>query len=163
MVYAREAKAAGSNARSLAEALAAELMKQPEVEAVEVAGPGFINIRLRASVGADVLRAALKSGSDYGRSSEAAEGPVNVEYVSANPTGPMHVGHARGAPAGSCRSTCSTTLPGSAQPLLDEFNGTPDAVLGGTATEAGLGTAVASGTRVTLLDGDEPPYDIEAT
>jgi len=100
MVYAREAKSAGSNARSLAAALAAELMKQPEVEAVEVAGPGFINIRLRAAVAADVLRAALESGADYGRSSEAAEGPVNVEYVSANPTGPMHVGHARGAAFG---------------------------------------------------------------
>src|SRR5271156_6984666 len=57
MGYAREAKAAGSNARALAEALAAELMTQPEVETVEVAGPGFINIRLRASVGADILRA----------------------------------------------------------------------------------------------------------
>ena len=55
--------------------------------------------------------------------------------------------------------------PGSAQPLLDEFNDTPDAVLSGAATGAGLGTAVASGTRAsaTLLDGDEPPYDIEAT
>src|SRR5580692_2273996 len=73
MVYAREAKVAGSNARALAEALAAELMKQPEVEAVEVAGPGFINIRLRAAASAEVLRAALKSGADYGRISEAAE------------------------------------------------------------------------------------------
>jgi arginyl-tRNA synthetase len=97
MVYAREAKAAGSSARALAEALAAELMKEPEVEAVEVAGPGFINIRLRASVAADILRSTLKSGADYGRVEEGPEGPVNVEYVSANPTGPMHVGHARGA------------------------------------------------------------------
>jgi sec-independent protein translocase protein TatB len=54
-------------------------------------------------------------------------------------------------------------MAGSTQPLLDEFNGTPDAVLGGTATGTGLGAAVTSGTRATLLDGDEPPYDIEAT
>src|SRR6202451_2796026 len=77
MVYAREAKAAGSNARARAEALAAELMKQPEVEAVEVAGPGFINIRLRASVAADILRATLKAGADYGRVEQGPEGPVN--------------------------------------------------------------------------------------
>jgi len=54
-------------------------------------------------------------------------------------------------------------MAGSTQPLLDEFNGTSDAVLGGTATGTGLGAAVASGTRATLLDGDKPPYDIEAT
>ena len=54
-------------------------------------------------------------------------------------------------------------MAGSTQPLVDEFNGTSDAVLGGTGTGTGLGTAVASGTRTTLLDGDEPPYDIEAT
>src|SRR3984957_15622519 len=100
MVYAREAKAAGSNPRALAQALAAGLARQSEVEAVEVAGPGFINIRLKASVGAEVLRAALLAGADYGRAAEASEGPVNVEYVSANPTGPMHVGHARGAAFG---------------------------------------------------------------
>jgi arginyl-tRNA synthetase len=100
MVYAKEAKAAGSNARALAEALAEGLAKAPDVEAAEVAGPGFLNIRLRARVFEDVLRAVLNEGADYGRGPPASEGPVNVEYVSANPTGPMHVGHARGAAFG---------------------------------------------------------------
>jgi arginyl-tRNA synthetase len=100
MVYAREAKLAGSTPRAIAQALADELAKRPEIESVEVAGPGFINIRLRASVHAEVLRSALLGGADYGRGPEGGEGPVNVEYVSANPTGPMHVGHARGAAFG---------------------------------------------------------------
>ena len=100
MVYAREAKAAGSNPRALAEALAEGLAKEPEVEAAEVAGPGFLNIRLRAHVFEDVLRAVLNAGETFGRGPSGREGPVNVEYVSANPTGPMHVGHARGAAFG---------------------------------------------------------------
>src|SRR5271169_4289061 len=100
MVYAREAKAAGTSPRALAEALAAELAAAPEVEAAEVAGPGFINIRLNSSVLQDVLRVVLQAGADYGRGPAGTEGPVNVEYVSANPTGPMHVGHARGAAFG---------------------------------------------------------------
>ncbi len=100
MVYAREAKAAGSNPRALAEALAEGLAKEPEVEAAEVAGPGFLNIRLRAYVFEDVLRTILKRGENFGRGPSGREGPVNVEYVSANPTGPMHVGHARGAAFG---------------------------------------------------------------
>src|SRR3984885_4188673 len=74
MVYAREAKAMGSNARALALGLAERLRQAPEVEAGEVAGAGFINIRLRAAVGADVLRAALKAGVDYGRVAEGPEG-----------------------------------------------------------------------------------------
>ena len=97
MVYAREAKAAGSNPRALAEDLAAALAEQPDVEKAEVAGPGFINIKLRPNVYDGVLRSILDEGAAYGRRASAAEGKVNVEYVSANPTGPMHVGHARGA------------------------------------------------------------------
>ena len=97
MVYAREAKAAGGNPRALAEALAEVLRKTPEVEAVEVAGPGFINIRLALATYARVLVAILDRGLDFGRAAKPVEGKVNVEYVSANPTGPMHVGHARGA------------------------------------------------------------------
>jgi len=96
MVYAREAKAAGGNPRAIAEAIAAALRKTPDVQAVEVAGPGFINIRLAPEIYARVLVAILERGVDYGRASPVA-GKVNVEYVSANPTGPMHVGHARGA------------------------------------------------------------------
>ena len=97
MVYAREAKAAGFNARALAEDLAASLAEQPDVEKAEVAGPGFINIKLRPNVYNGILRSILDEGVAYGRRASAAEGKVNVEYVSANPTGPMHVGHARGA------------------------------------------------------------------
>jgi arginyl-tRNA synthetase len=100
MVYAREAKAAGSNARALAQDLAEALAREPEVAGTEVAGPGFINIRLRPQVFTDVLRAVLTGGAEYGRAPQGLEGPVNVEYVSANPTGPMHVGHARGAAFG---------------------------------------------------------------
>ena len=97
MVYAREAKAAGGNPRALAEALAEILRDAPDVEAAEVAGPGFINIRLALATYARVLVAVLEQGVDFGRATRPAEGKVNVEYVSANPTGPMHVGHARGA------------------------------------------------------------------
>ena len=95
MVYAKEAKAVGSNARALAESLAEGLRQGDNVLAVEVAGPGFLNIRLQPAVYDDVLRDVLKVGT-FGRGEETG-GPVNVEYVSANPTGPMHVGHARGA------------------------------------------------------------------
>jgi arginyl-tRNA synthetase len=100
MVYAREAKARGSSPRELAEALARGLAADPLVVSTEIAGPGFLNIRLRPEAFVDVLREVLTAGEDYGRGSESAEGPVNVEYVSANPTGPMHVGHARGAAFG---------------------------------------------------------------
>ena len=100
MVYARETKAAGSTPRALADALAEGLANEREVEAAEVAGPGFLNIRLRPHVFEGVLRTALKEGANYGRGPAGREGPVNVEYVSANPTGPMHVGHARGAAFG---------------------------------------------------------------
>jgi arginyl-tRNA synthetase len=67
------------------------------VEVAEVAGPGFINLRLRPQVHHEVLRAILRNGEAFGRSGQGAGRPVNVEYVSANPTGPMHVGHGRGA------------------------------------------------------------------
>jgi arginyl-tRNA synthetase len=97
MVYAREAKAAGSNPRAVAQSIAAALAADPDVAAVEVAGPGFINLRLKPAVYERALRAILTLGDAYGRRPERAEGKVNVEYVSANPTGPMHVGHARGA------------------------------------------------------------------
>jgi arginyl-tRNA synthetase len=97
MVYAKEAKAAGSNARTLAAEIAAGLAEQADVDGAEVAGPGFINIRLKSKVYIDVLRSVLSSGKRFGAGERPHAGPVNVEYVSANPTGPMHVGHARGA------------------------------------------------------------------
>jgi len=91
------AKDAGLKPRDLAERLAAELGKLPEITKVEVAGPGFINMTLDPSVWRQALRAALLAGPDFGRSDIGESEAVNVEYVSANPTGPMHVGHCRGA------------------------------------------------------------------
>ena len=91
------AKPAGQNPRALAEALVARLAADARVESAEVAGPGFINLRLVPGVWNEVVRAALQSGADFGRSTLGAGVKVNVEYVSANPTGPMHVGHTRGA------------------------------------------------------------------
>jgi arginyl-tRNA synthetase len=97
MVYAKEAKAAGSNARALAVEIAAGLAECGDVDQAEVAGPGFINIRLKPEVYTEVLRTVLNDGARFGAAPAANASPVNVEYVSANPTGPMHVGHARGA------------------------------------------------------------------
>src|SRR5712672_126804 len=91
------AKDVGLKPRDLAERLAAELGKLPEITKVEVAGPGFINMTLDPSVWRQALRAALLAGPDFGRSDIGESEAVNVEYVSANPTGPMHVGHCRGA------------------------------------------------------------------
>jgi arginyl-tRNA synthetase len=91
------AKDAGRKPRELADAIAAKLRDDPLVEKVEVAGPGFINLTLRPSAWLDALRAVLDAGADYGQSDIGQGRPVNVEYVSANPTGPMHVGHCRGA------------------------------------------------------------------
>jgi arginyl-tRNA synthetase len=97
MVYAREAREAGSNPRALAASLAADLAREPDVLGAEAAGPGFINIVLKPEVYHQVLSAILVQGARFGAGAPSAEGPVNVEFVSANPTGPMHVGHARGA------------------------------------------------------------------
>src|SRR5262249_35718763 len=83
--------------RELAEALAERLRADDLVASVEVAGPGFINLTLKPAVWIDALRTAVAAGGDYGRSRMGQGEPVNVEYVSANPTGPMHVGHCRGA------------------------------------------------------------------
>ena len=91
------AKDAAKKPRELAEAIAERLRADDLVERVDVAGPGFINLTLKAAAWIDALRSAVRLGSDYGRSELGAGVPVNVEYVSANPTGPMHVGHGRGA------------------------------------------------------------------
>ncbi len=96
MVYAKEAKAHFATPRLFAEAIAANLHAIAGVESVEIAGPGFINIRLKADVFAGIMRHALLNAATFGRGA-AKSGKVNVEYVSANPTGPMHVGHGRGA------------------------------------------------------------------
>jgi arginyl-tRNA synthetase len=94
MVLAKEAR---TKPRDLAERLASRLRTDDVIASADVAGPGFINLTLRVSVWADTLRAVLRQGSSYGRSAIGAGEKVNVEYVSANPTGPMHVGHCRGA------------------------------------------------------------------
>src|SRR3954453_23909839 len=91
------AKDAGMKPRDLAEKIAAELGKLPEVKKTEIAGPGFINLALDPSVWREALADAIRAGADYGKGTIGAGKPVNVEYVSANPTGPMHVGHCRGA------------------------------------------------------------------
>jgi arginyl-tRNA synthetase len=91
------AKDAGLKPRELAEKVAAELRKLPQVTKAEIAGPGFINLTLDPAVWRSALADAIRSGADYGRSNIGQGMPVNVEYVSANPTGPMHVGHGRGA------------------------------------------------------------------
>ena len=97
MVYAREAKEHYKTPRQFAVALSAALVADPDIESAEVAGPGFINIRLQPALYSAVLGAALAGGRDFGGLDGAARAPVNVEFVSANPTGPMHVGHGRGA------------------------------------------------------------------
>ena len=91
------AKAAGMNPRALAELIAADLREDARVVDVSIAGPGFINLRLSPSVHHDVLRAALRDPAGFGRSDTGGGAAMNVEYVSVNPTGPMHVGHGRNA------------------------------------------------------------------
>ncbi len=94
MVLAKDAKL---KPRDIAEKLAARLKAAPHVAKADVAGPGFINLSLENSFWIEVLRDAVKADRDFGRAKIGKAGKVNVEYVSANPTGPMHVGHGRGA------------------------------------------------------------------
>src|SRR6202011_3355832 len=81
----------------LAEQIAAKLRADDLIASVDVAGPGFINLTLKPKAWSDALRTVLRRGDAYGQSTAGAAEKVNVEYVSANPTGPMHVGHCRGA------------------------------------------------------------------
>ena len=94
------AKPAGTNPRALADALVGELSKVPSVLSAEIAGPGFINLRVDPAAWTAELRAIGQLAGDYGRSAMGGGSVVNVEYVSANPTGPMHMGHCRGAVVG---------------------------------------------------------------
>jgi arginyl-tRNA synthetase len=91
------AKEAGRKPRELAEAIAEKLRADDLVAKVDVAGPGFINLTLKPAAWIEAIRTAIVLGKDYGRSALGRAMPVNVEYVSANPTGPMHIGHCRGA------------------------------------------------------------------
>ncbi len=99
------AKPAGLNPRVLAEALIAKLQSVPDVQSLSLAGPGFINATLRADVWPRVLSSVLEQQHNFGRSNFGKGLKVNVEYVSANPTGPLHVGHCRGAVFGDALAT----------------------------------------------------------
>jgi len=91
------AKPAGVKPRDIATALAARLADDPRVVSADVAGPGFLNLRLEAGYWLKILPEAIADGTDFGRSNTGAGRKINVEFVSANPTGPLHVGHTRGA------------------------------------------------------------------
>ncbi|MER8553577.1 arginine--tRNA ligase [Mesorhizobium sp. M0976] len=94
------AKPTGQNPRALAERLAEALRADEDIAAAEIAGPGFVNLRLKDGFWQAHLTALLGEGRNYGRSTVGGGKKTNVEYVSANPTGPMHVGHCRGAVVG---------------------------------------------------------------
>ena len=102
MVLAKEAKA---KPRDLADKFAKKLRADTLIASVDVAGPGFINLTLKPQVWTDALRTVLREGASYGTRAIGKAGKVNVEYVSANPTGPMHVGHCRGAVFGDALSS----------------------------------------------------------
>jgi arginyl-tRNA synthetase len=97
MVLAKQAR---TNPRALAELIAPKLQAVPAITSVEVAGPGFINLRLSPDAWRDELKTILREGEAYGQSDAGKAERVNVEYVSANPTGPLHMGHCRGAVVG---------------------------------------------------------------
>jgi arginyl-tRNA synthetase len=98
MVYAKDAKAGFGSPRALAQAIVEKLAADPDMRSVEIAGPGFINIRVKPELYDRILTQLLSEPAAFGRgAARAGQGKVNVEYVSANPTGPMHVGHGRGA------------------------------------------------------------------
>jgi arginyl-tRNA synthetase len=93
-------KRAGLAPRELATAIAGHLQKTLSIDAVDVAGPGFLNVRVSAAAAGDLARVVVEAGSAYGRSETLAKQRVNLEFVSANPTGPVHLGHARWAACG---------------------------------------------------------------
>jgi len=94
------AKKAGTNPRALAELLAVRLRESDGIEAVDVAGPGFLNFRVAAATQGELARTIVEAAASYGRSDVLAGTRVNVEFISANPTGPLHLGHVRWAAVG---------------------------------------------------------------
>ncbi|HEY8533563.1 MAG TPA: arginine--tRNA ligase [Micromonospora sp.] len=94
------AKKVGLPPREFATLLAGELTRTPGIKSVEVAGPGFLNIRLDAAAAGEIARIVVQAGREYGRSSALAGQKINLEFVSANPTGPVHLGHTRWAAVG---------------------------------------------------------------
>jgi arginyl-tRNA synthetase len=99
-VALRLAKPAGKPPRAVAELLAARLADVPGIAAVEIAGPGFLNVRLDAAAQGELARAIVAAGESYGTSEAFAKQTINLEFVSANPTGPLHLGHTRWAAVG---------------------------------------------------------------
>jgi arginyl-tRNA synthetase len=104
------AKRAGVPPRELAEALATELKASPDIESVDIAGPGFINVRVAAAAQGDVARVIVEAGASYGSSDALAGHRINLEFVSANPTGPVHIGGARWAPVGDSMARIFSAL-----------------------------------------------------
>ncbi len=94
------AKPAGKNPREVAELLKKDLEKLPEVSSVDIAGPGFINIKLNRASQADLVRTILSAKESYGKGTALAGVKINLEFISANPTGPLHLGHTRWAAVG---------------------------------------------------------------
>ena len=142
------AKQAGTNPRELAGRLVAHLESQEiaHVEAVEIAGPGFINFRLTDSWLHDVLRDVVAAGGDFGRNDSGAGTTVNVEFVSANPTGPLHAGHGRGA------------IYGDALSALLEWNGF-DVVRETYINDRGVQMETYAKSLQARAKGEEPPED----
>jgi len=93
-------KKAGVSPRELAASIAEHLQKTPSIASVEVAGPGFLNVRLSAAAAGALARVVVQAGPAYGRSDVLAKQKINLEFVSANPTGPIHLGHTRWAAVG---------------------------------------------------------------
>jgi len=112
------AKEAGKNPRDLAEAITARLREDELFERVDIAGPGFINLTLKPQAWVATLHTVLTLGGDYGRADLGNGAKVNIEYVSANPTGPMHVGHCRGAVFGDA---LANLLAFSGHPVTREY------------------------------------------
>jgi len=94
------AKQAGTTPRALADELAKRLSATPGITSVDVAGPGFLNITLDAAAAGEIARSIVDAGASYGRSETLAGQVINLEYISANPTGPLHIGHTRWAALG---------------------------------------------------------------
>ena len=103
------AKQARMKPRDLAEHLVAAMPADPGIERVDIAGPGFINVTITADAAYAAVRDALNQGADYGKSALGAGEAINLEFVSANPTGPLHVGHGRGAAFGGALASLLTT------------------------------------------------------
>src|ERR1044072_2318153 len=99
-VAMRLAKPAGRPPREIAAIIAARLREHAGIEAVDIAGPGFLNIRLSEAAQGELARTIVTAGDDYGSSEELAKERINLEFVSANPTGPIHLGHTRWAALG---------------------------------------------------------------